>query len=366
MKRTQKNIEKMIKKEIAPEYRELAIKMREPDSVFMPYVLEKLINLEQAKVLIALLDSPTDVAKKLNLSQETVDKHIQEMFEKGLLYPGRSGWHFTRSWGELHDQAGSANPKYDNDDFFDLAFAKHDETVSKQINEVIKGQTKIVRQGMRVIPRWRSIKDIPGVLPIEDTREIFRGADPIVLISCACKKIDRDRKCKDEIPATTCIVHGRAGQYQLKRGSGKKLSYDEVLELLDSLDKYPLVHLVGNNNTIPRMICNCHNCCCGIFYRNVRSRKQVQQYSVAKSRFIAFVNPDKCKGCKTCITRCPVNAIQLKIYPGYKGKRAFVMEEECIGCGLCVLTCPAEARQMKLVRPPEYIPQRGAMDDLET
>jgi electron transport complex protein RnfB len=365
MKRTQKNIEKMVKKEIAPEYRELSTRMREPDSVYMPYVLEKLINLEQAKVLIALLDSPTDVAKKLNLSQEAVDKDIQEMFEKGLLYPGRSGWHLTRSWGELHDQAGSANPKYDNDDFFDLAFAKSDERVKKQISEVLQGKTKTISQAMRVVPRWRSIKGIPGVLPVEDTREIFRGADPIVVLPCACKNIDRNRKCKDTIPVTTCIVTGRAGEYDLKRGTGKKLSYDEVLELLDSFDKYPLVHLVGNYNATPRLICNCHNCCCGMFYRNVRARKQIQQYSIAKSRFIAFVNADKCKGCKTCITRCPVGAIKLKHYPGYAGKRAFVVEEECIGCGLCVLTCPVEARQMKLVRPLEYIPQRGGADDLE-
>lgn len=365
MKRTWGNIRKMIKKEIAPEYRELAVKIKEPDSVYMPYVLEQLINLEQAKVLIALLDSPTNIAEKLNLSQETVDKHIQEMFEKGLLYPGRSGWHLTRSWGELHDQAGSANPKYDNDAFFDLAFAMSDERVKKQINEVLEGKTEKIRQAMRVIPRWRSIEGIPGVLPIEDVREILKGADPIVLLPCACKNIDRNRKCKDTIPITTCIVTGRAAQYDLKRGTGKQLSSDEVLEIIDSFDKYSLVHLVGNYNTTPHLICNCHNCCCGMFYRNVRARKQIKQFSIAKSRFVAFVDPDKCKGCKTCITCCPVNAIQLKQYPGYEGKRAHVVEDECIGCGLCVLTCPTEARQMKLIRPPEYIPQLGSSADIE-
>jgi electron transport complex protein RnfB len=366
VKRTQANIDKMLKKEIAAEYKELVVKMKEPDSVIMPYVLEKLLSLEQAKILNALPDSPEVIAQKLHLSKDTIDKRFQEMFEKGLLYPGKSGWHLTRSWASLHDSAGSSHPKYDNDEFFDLAFAKSDETVRKQINEVLQGQTKTIRQGMRVIPRWRSIKDVPGVLPNEDIRQIFKGADPIVLLPCACKNIDRNRECKDTIPVATCITHGRAGQYNLNRGAGKKLTYDEVLELLDSFDKYQLVHLVGNYDSMPFLVCNCHNCCCGSFYRNVRARKQIQQFSIAKSRFIAVVNSEKCKGCKTCITRCPVNAIKLIQYPGHEELRAFVVEDECIGCGLCVITCPAAAREMKLIRSPEYVPHLGSSDNIES
>ena len=115
---------------------------------------------------------------------------MQEMYEKGLLYPGKSGWHMTRSWPELHDSAGSANPKYDNDEFFDLAFAKADERAKKQIDEVIKGETKVIRQAMLVVPRWNSIKDIPGVLPCEDIRQILTASTPIAVVNCACKKID--------------------------------------------------------------------------------------------------------------------------------------------------------------------------------
>ena len=51
MDRTEAKIKKILEKEIAAEYRELAVKMNEPDSPIMPYVLEKLMNLEQAKVI---------------------------------------------------------------------------------------------------------------------------------------------------------------------------------------------------------------------------------------------------------------------------------------------------------------------------
>ena len=135
MLRTEAKIQQMLKKKVDPVYRELAAKFKEPDSEIMPRLLERMMNLEQAKIVNALPASPADIAKQLNLDKATVDKHMKEMFEKGLLYPGKSGWHMTRSWPELHDSAGSANPKYDNDEFFDLAFAKADERVKKQIDE---------------------------------------------------------------------------------------------------------------------------------------------------------------------------------------------------------------------------------------
>lgn len=44
MDRTETKIKKMLEKEIAAEYRELAVKMNESDSQIMPYILEKLMT----------------------------------------------------------------------------------------------------------------------------------------------------------------------------------------------------------------------------------------------------------------------------------------------------------------------------------
>lgn len=360
MRRTDANIKKILEKEIDPVYQELSAKIGEADSKVMPYVIETLANLEQAKIINELPTPPEEIARKLNIDKETVDAHLQELFEKGLLFPGRSGWHITRSWGALHDSAGSANPKHDNDDFFDLAYAKSAERNAISLRDVAEGRVEHLRQVMRVVPRWRSIKDIPGILPCEDIREVFKEADPIAVVNCACKKIDRNRECQDSIPTETCIPIGRAAQYNINRGAGRELNRDEVMELLDSLDEYQLVHLTGNTNAMPRLICNCHSCCCGVFHRNTQSRQLLNQFAVAKSRFIAEVDIEKCHACRKCVDeRCPVGAIEMKHYAEYDGKRAYTDLEECIGCGLCVITCPAEARTMNLVRPPEYIPQPG-------
>ena len=75
----------------------------------------------------------------------------------------------------VKDRVGSANPKYDDNELFDLLREMSLEN-SDNLAERLKSGEKIppVIQGMRVVPKWRAIKDIPGILPIEDMREIFK------------------------------------------------------------------------------------------------------------------------------------------------------------------------------------------------
>ena len=360
MARNEQKIEEMISKKIDPVYKALSVKIGEADSKIMPYVFESIVNLEQARILNEEPAPSEEIAKKFNLNLETVEKHIQYMFEIGLLFPGKSGWYLTRSWGALHDSVGAADSKYDNDNFFELAFAKHEETNQKQFKEMEDGTKSSVRQGMRVIPRWKSIKDIPDVLPHEDVRVILKQSDPIVQLNCACRKIDRGKKCENVIPLETCLSLGRAGQYNLNRGAGKKLSYEEAMQLLDRLDAHPLVHMSGNSNRMPILLCNCHHCCCGVFQRNVETKKRYDQISMAKSRFVSTIDLEKCDVCGNCMGEiCPSGALQLKYYPEYSEERVSINPEACLGCGLCVIRCPTEALKMKLVRPPEHIPVPG-------
>jgi NAD-dependent dihydropyrimidine dehydrogenase PreA subunit len=347
--------------QVDPVYEELAAKMRRPKSKALPKLLQRLANPEQARIVRELPSSTEEIAKKLDLDKETVEKHIRTLYEKGLISPGKRGWNMAATWGWLHDTSGSANSKYDDAEFFDLAMAMGDEESDFLVQRLEKGELTDIRQYMRVIPRWKSIKDIPGVLPYEDVREIFKAATPIVLINCACKRLYRDRKCQDILPTEMCIVSGRLGQNSLARGAGKQISFDELMKLLDSLDEYPLVNLTENSNRMPVQICNCHNCCCGMFLIHAKTKDRFNLSPFAKSRFIAEVDPEKCTACRTCIDkRCPVGATRMKYYPELGDERAYTDPEECIGCGLCVLTCPAEAHKMKLVRPVEHIPEPDA------
>ncbi|MBA7651113.1 hypothetical protein ES703_58928 [subsurface metagenome] len=250
----------------------------------------------------------------------------------------------------------------DDDELFDLCAAMSEEQTQNMIRQVVTGELTHVRQTMRVVPKWKSIKDIPGVLPVDDVREILRLPEQIAIHHCPCRKIERNRECKDTLPAEVCL--GQTALYNLKRGISRKLTYEEAMEIIDSYDKYPFVHLSGNRRATlatPAGICNCHNCCCDPFIRNSLTMERLNQTAIAKSRFVATVDPEKCNACRICVDeRCPVGAAQMKDYPEFGEERAYVDTEKCIGCGLCVISCPAEAWTMKLVRPLEHIPEPGA------
>ena len=50
------------------------------------------------------------------------------------------------------------------------------------------------------------------------------------------------------------------------------------------------------------------------------------------------VDADKCTGCGTCVSICPVDVFVLN-----DGKSKVVKPKECIECGSCVVNCPQKA-----------------------
>jgi len=338
--------------EIDPIYKELASRIAGSQSEYVPYTLAKLANLEQARILQALPDKDRDpaagrslsvsdkLAENLNLDKATMDKHIQEMFEKGLVFPTKAGPQMARTHIQLHDST-LGNPKFDASlgrEFFDLWAAQEQEMRRPVAEDLQTGMTPF-----RVLPRWRSIKDVPGVEPYENIGEILKAHESIAVIPCGCKRAHQDRWC--EVPGESCITLGRTAEYNLSRGLGRKITYEEAMQILEKFDEYPAVNTTVNQKEVNQLICNCHYCCCSVVKGG------------AKSRFAAEVDPEKCRGCGLCINkRCQYGAISMKHYSEVGAERAYVDPELCRGCGCCVITCPAQARTMKVVRPPEHVP----------
>ncbi len=140
----------------------------------MSQILAKLANLEQARILLELpAPSSDEIAKKLNLDKETVYKHTQELHEKGLvLYKRKEQLRTVYSVTELKDTT-PANPKFDEslgDEFFDLWDAWFGSDEPYRLLEKLPPWLGRTEPTMRIIARWKLIKDTPDVLPCDAMR----------------------------------------------------------------------------------------------------------------------------------------------------------------------------------------------------
>lgn len=60
----------------------------------------------------------------------------------------------------------------------------------------------------------------------------------------------------------------------------------------------------------------------------------------------AFIDPDLCCGCRTCVAMCPYGAI--KVDETHDGEKSVINEALCKGCGTCVAACPSGAISQNL------------------
>jgi Pyruvate/2-oxoacid:ferredoxin oxidoreductase delta subunit len=138
----------------------------------------------------------------------------------------------------------------------------------------------------------------------------------------------------------------------VERGSGRYLSVEKALELLERMEKAGLVHSTINTQTRPQFICNCCTCACLI----LRGLTELQNpRAIAKSNFLPVRNHEICTKCKKCVDICPVKANKYHAEHDEQPERILLFEERCIGCGLCAYHCPKGA--IKLVKVKDQVPE---------
>jgi len=168
----------------------------------------------------------------------------------------------------------------------------------------------------------------------------------IAVGSCRCRVATRACDCpiKTDITIKTGAIIYKSffpEDYQvIDKVKAKKLVRD-----LNKKGLVPMVYAfcVAGGAFVSFVICNCckHSCI------PILAQKIVGLHVFDPGEYVAYVNPEKCEGCGTCVEVCQFDA--RKIING----KAKVDYLACYGCGACMLNCPSGAT--KMVKRPEKL-----------
>jgi len=327
----------------------LAEKLGYAGSKRLRKLLKRLMDKEEAEIAASLPCPVAELAQKLGKQEEQVNEILKGLFEKGLIFMTSKGYQFARDMFQLHD-ATACDVRSDKVWGRELLDLWEDFCQSEWYADWAKMAQTWKMPLWRVVPARRAISEGAKLLPSEDVQAILDRAAKFALANCSCRRIAT--RC--DLPVEVCLQVNRAAEYAITRGTGKELTKEEAMKILDFAEETGLIHSVYNNSGVPNVICNCCTDCCVFYYP--LSKYGVLEKGVARSRFQAEVDKVACKGCQTCLERCPFEAVEMVKISGEKKLKAQISSDKCFGCGVCAVGCESEAIKLVEVRSPEYIP----------
>lgn len=330
-------------------YDQLAERIGQGHSKFIPRIWRLMVTPEQADALLALPGTAEDVAQRLGTSPERTAELLEHTFRMALTVrrqsEGKEVFRLVRNWGEFYESAHVAVPLVGEP----LADLWRTWRLTEGWAEHRASELRSPKPD-RVLPHLDAVEDPSALLPVEDLAAIVRDARAIAIADCPCRQIMR--RCSHTV--RTCFLFDRAGEVALERESGRQLGPEEALDLMRAFGKEGLIAQVGNSPKILN-ICFCCSDCCVVYHPHI-----VFGYEMAvPSRFQCVVEVDRCTGCQDCVELCPFAAMSVQPIPGSKRLKGVVEADKCYGCGVCVLSCAEGALTLHAVRAPEHIPSLG-------
>ena len=325
-------------------YTQLAESIGVTESPTIPEIFKILANEKEAQFLLAASPPATveEIAEKTGISIEEVEEMVDPLFKKGLIFkskkPDAVRYYRVRNLMQFHDStAVMLNAPREMLDLWKEFTQKEWPNVYDNMSDMLPNPV------IRIIPVNVTIEPEARILAVDDVKNIVEKARNIAVTVCSCRAIDG--ACGK--PLEVCMQLDKAADYAIERGTGRRLSKAEAIEMLKMCEDEGLVHIAGNSREVGHVICNCCEDCC---LNWPRAAHTITKF-VAPSRFLAVVDADSCSGCETCIDRCHFDAISME----GENDTALISEEKCMGCGLCVVTCPEDAINLKETRPESSI-----------
>jgi Pyruvate/2-oxoacid:ferredoxin oxidoreductase delta subunit len=325
-------------------YPELANRIGLGNSERIPKLFGLIVNPSEAELMLAMPGTPPELAQKLARPEPEIEAMLKALFIKGVVFPsGKAAppsYRMCRDLVQFHD-ASILWPEASRE-FLDL----WQDFMETEWPDVARTFNKMMpRPFTRVIPVGVTLPAKHHVLAFEDIEEIIDNAKTISLTKCTCRLTAQ--KC--DKPLEACLQINRGAEYNIARGTGRKLTKEEALDVVKQAEEAGLIHVVMNKQSVDHFICNCCPCCCQTMPVLIEHGISV----IEPSRFAAQVDPDLCTACGTCLDRCYFSAITVE-----DEGPAQIDKTKCMGCGLCQVTCSTEALSMTEVRPRDFVPDK--------
>jgi len=294
-------------------------------------ILKRLFTPEEAEAAMALTmfpESADAIAKKLGKKESDTEKLFYSMSKKGLIL-----------------RLGTEENTYMAANFIVGIWEYHvndlDEKLIHDVNEYIpqiweKTWAKQKTQQLRVIPVSKSISAEMNIMPYEEAESIIKKQSKLVVAPCICRKEQNMVGHGCDRPLETCLMLGAGAYFYEQNGTGRPVSQEEALEILNQGIEAGLV-LQPSNSQKPLVICMCCGCCC-LVLKNLN--KLDEPAKVACTNYYVTVTEDDCTGCGDCEDICQMGAITVE------DESAVVSLARCIGCGLCVTKCEFNATSL--------------------
>ena len=210
---------------------------------------------------------------------------------------------------------------------------------------------------MRTIPVAKSIHPQHNASTFDEVAALLQQAEePFVIFECICrkKKSLAGHTCKVTDRKETCLAVGSMARTALQSGSGREITREDALSIIEQNQKQGLV-LQPSNSQKAEFICSCCGCCCGMLGIHQALPKPMEFWA---SNFYAAVDRATCEGCGACVKRCQVDAVKVSA----KKQPAVLDLDRCLGCGVCVPACPTQS--ITLVKKPAEVRPPQTREDL--
>ncbi len=293
-------------------------------------ILKKLFSEVHAELATLLTQEPqtvSQIAAGTDMDESELAGNLEDMAVRGLIFRIR------REGKKLYSAYQFLIGIYEFQlPYIDLELARMmDEYFPWYGMQTVTSKTQTHQ--MRILPVGSSVNTKRNVAPYNQIRELVRDQELIVVNECICRKAEDLKGKHCERPREVCFSLGDHAQYSLDNGSGRRITPEEAVEILELADKSSLILSPSNTKELA-YICCCCSCCCPL-YKSLGFLPQSAKY--VNSYYYATIDADLCSGCGTCLERCQMAAIK------QKDDILQVDLDRCIGCGLCVSTCPEEA-----------------------